>query len=50
MRLGFSSMSMEKECLFDAEKVPDVGAHIDIFLNWVQKSLEFGEANEFDFV
>jgi sugar phosphate isomerase/epimerase len=50
MRLGFSSMALEKQCLFDVEKVSDTDAYIEIFLNWVQKSLEFGEANEFDFV
>ncbi len=50
MRLGFSSMALEEDVLFKHGPYKTERALLDAMIEWVRKSLEFGEANAFDFV
>jgi sugar phosphate isomerase/epimerase len=50
MRLGISSMALEYDLLFKRGPFATERALLDAMLEWVRKSLEFGESNAFDFV
>lgn len=50
MRLGFSSMALEADVLFKQGPFKTERALLDAMIEWARMSMEFGEANGFDFV
>ena len=49
MRIGVSSMALEQDSLFKRESQVAERALLDGFFDWIKQTLEFGEANDFDF-